>query len=139
MIDRKALLADLIKRVKAVEADLGQQVRDREAILKPLRTEHGKAVKADPEETPKWDVWLTERLAALPEERAERVRDADAIAGKLRAEYDTAFGLGRTGATWNAWLDERITQVAVAWVLGTVFVRFCEDNRHHPGAVPDGP
>ena len=23
---------------------------------------------------------------------------------------------------------ERVTQVAVAWVLGTVFVRFCEDN-----------
>ena len=26
------------------------------------------------------------------------------------------------------WREDRVTQVAVAWVLGTVFVRFCEDN-----------
>ena len=28
----------------------------------------------------------------------------------------------------NAWLEDRVTQVAVAWVLGSVFVRFAEDN-----------
>ncbi|WP_330234069.1 BREX-2 system adenine-specific DNA-methyltransferase PglX [Nocardia sp. NBC_00508] len=48
---------------------------------------------------------------------------------RLRAEYDRARKVGRTAATWTAWRDERVTQVAVAWVLGTVFVRFCEDNR----------
>ncbi|MGV9878042.1 BREX-2 system adenine-specific DNA-methyltransferase PglX [Streptomyces sp. NPDC003006] len=52
---------------------------------------------------------------------------------KLRAEYERARKLGRTAATWNAWLDDRVTQVAVAWVLGTVFVRFCEDN----GLIPE--
>ncbi|MFD6434854.1 BREX-2 system adenine-specific DNA-methyltransferase PglX [Streptomyces venezuelae] len=52
---------------------------------------------------------------------------------KLRAEYERARKLGRTAATWNSWLDDRITQVAVAWVLGTVFVRFCEDN----GLIPE--
>ncbi|MFG2905824.1 BREX-2 system adenine-specific DNA-methyltransferase PglX [Kitasatospora sp. NPDC048286] len=85
MIDRKALLADLIKQVKAVETDLGSQVK------------------------------------AVEEVRV-----------KLRGEYDQARKLGRTAATWNSWLDERITQVAVAWVLGTVFVRFCEDNELIP-------
>nr|WP_261340626.1 BREX-2 system adenine-specific DNA-methyltransferase PglX [Streptomyces qaidamensis] len=75
----------------------------------------------------------------MPEERAERVRAAEAVAGKLRAEYDLAFKLGRTGATWSAWLDERVTQVAVAWVLGTVFVRFCEDNRLIPEPYLTGP
>ncbi|MFF7456801.1 BREX-2 system adenine-specific DNA-methyltransferase PglX [Kitasatospora sp. NPDC008115] len=85
MIDRKALLADLIKQVKAVETDLGAQVKAVEDV---------------------------------------RV--------KLRGEYDQARKLGRTAATWNSWLDERITQVAVAWVLGTVFVRFCEDNELIP-------
>ncbi|MFJ8648308.1 BREX-2 system adenine-specific DNA-methyltransferase PglX [Streptomyces sp. NPDC093546] len=84
MIDRKALLDDLKGQVKAVEADLGRQVK------------------------------------VVPEGE------------KLRAEYDRARKLGRTAATWNSWLDERITQVAVAWVLGTVFVRFCEDNRLIP-------
>ncbi len=29
---------------------------------------------------------------------------------------------------WPAWLDAQVTQAAVAWVLGCVFVRFCEDN-----------
>ncbi|MFH9583543.1 BREX-2 system adenine-specific DNA-methyltransferase PglX [Streptomyces luteogriseus] len=141
MIDRKskALLTDLIKQVKAVEVDLGQQVRDGETVLKPLRTEYGKLQKADPKGSPKWEGWLEERLAELPEERAERVRAAESVAGRLRAEYDQAFKLGRTGATWSAWLDERVTQVAVAWVLGTVFVRFCEDNLLIPEPYLTGP
>ncbi|QUW78571.1 BREX-2 system adenine-specific DNA-methyltransferase PglX [Streptomyces mirabilis] len=82
MIDRKSLLADLQKQVKAAETDLEQQVK------------------------------------AVP-----------AVGTRLRGEYEQARKLGRTAATWNAWLGERITQVAVAWVLGTVFVRFSEDNR----------
>ncbi|MFI2073271.1 BREX-2 system adenine-specific DNA-methyltransferase PglX [Streptomyces triculaminicus] len=82
MIDRKSLLADLQKQVKAAETDLEQQVK------------------------------------AVPE-----------VGRRLRGEYDQARKLGRTAATWNAWLGERITQVAVAWVLGTVFVRFSEDNQ----------
>ncbi|MGY0070972.1 BREX-2 system adenine-specific DNA-methyltransferase PglX [Streptomyces sp. QTS137] len=85
MIDRKALLNDLKQQVKAVEADLGKQVK------------------------------------ALGE-----------VGTRLRAEYDQARKLGRTAATWTSWLDERVTQVAVAWVLGSVFVRFCEDNRLIP-------
>ncbi|MGW1116281.1 BREX-2 system adenine-specific DNA-methyltransferase PglX [Streptomyces tanashiensis] len=85
MIDRKALLDDLKQQVKAVETDLGKQVK------------------------------------VVPE------------GARLRDEYDRARKLGRTAATWNTWLDERITQVAVAWVLGSVFVRFCEDN----GLIPE--
>ncbi|MFH0244614.1 BREX-2 system adenine-specific DNA-methyltransferase PglX [Streptomyces sp. HK10] len=139
MIDRKALLADLIKRVRAAEADLDRQVRDGEAVLKPLRTEYGKEKKADPKGTPKWAAWVEERAAELPEERAQRVRAAQAVAGRLRDEYDQAFGIGRTGAPWSQWLGERVTQVAVAWVLGTVFVRFCEDNRLIPEPYVTGP
>jgi hypothetical protein len=85
VIDRKALLDDLKQQVKAVETDLGKQVK------------------------------------ALGD-----------VGARLRAEYEQARKLGRTAATWNSWLDERVTQVAVAWVLGTVFVRFCEDNRLIP-------
>ncbi|MFD7890859.1 BREX-2 system adenine-specific DNA-methyltransferase PglX [Streptomyces albidoflavus] len=82
MIDRKSLLSDLQKQVKAAETDLDAQVK------------------------------------AVPE-----------VGARLRGEYDQAKKLGRTAATWNSWLRERVTQVAVAWVLGTVFVRFSEDNR----------
>ncbi|MCF6522730.1 BREX-2 system adenine-specific DNA-methyltransferase PglX [Streptomyces sp. JJ36] len=86
MIDRAALLDDLKRQVKAVETDLGKQVK------------------------------------AVGE-----------VGDRLRAEYEQARKLGRTAATWNSWLDDRVTQVAVAWVLGTVFVRFCEDN----GLIPE--
>ncbi|MEU2823631.1 BREX-2 system adenine-specific DNA-methyltransferase PglX [Streptomyces bacillaris] len=78
-------------------------------------------------------------MAELPQERAETVRNAEAVAGRLRAEHEEARKLGRTAATWNAWLGERVTQVAVAWVLGTVFVRFCEDNRLVPEPYITGP
>ncbi|MEV0913391.1 BREX-2 system adenine-specific DNA-methyltransferase PglX [Streptomyces sp. NPDC049967] len=78
-------------------------------------------------------------MAELSADQAEAVDAAESVAGRLRAEYDEARGLGRTAATWNAWLDERVTQVAVAWVLGTVFVRFCEDNRLIPEPYIAGP
>ncbi|MFE6825456.1 BREX-2 system adenine-specific DNA-methyltransferase PglX [Streptomyces sp. NPDC057690] len=92
MIDRKALLNDLKQQVKAVETDLGRQVK------------------------------------ALGD-----------VGTRLKAEYDQARKLGRTAATWTSWLDERVTQVAAAWVLGTVFVRFCEDNRLIPEPYLTGP
>ncbi|MFH9769303.1 BREX-2 system adenine-specific DNA-methyltransferase PglX [Streptomyces microflavus] len=143
MIDRegKALLTDLIKQVKAVENDLDQQVTEGDKVLKPLRTEHGKvcAAFAVPAQAPRWGTWLEEHVAELPPERAETVRNAEAVAGRLLAEYEEARKLGRTAATWGAWLKERVTQVAVAWVLGTVFVRFCEDNRLVPEPYITGP
>ncbi|MFG2989917.1 BREX-2 system adenine-specific DNA-methyltransferase PglX [Streptomyces sp. NPDC048257] len=130
MIDRDALKADLIKQVKAVESDLAAQVADGDKVAKPLRAEHAKLLKtAAPGAKPgQWADWLEPQLAGMPDDHAERAR----VAGRLRAEYDQAFKLGRTAATWNEWLKDRVTQVAVAWVLGTVFVRFCEDNRLIP-------
>ena len=47
---------------------------------------------------------------------------------KLNSEWRAARSAGRTAATWQTWLSERVTQVALVWVLGTVFLRFCEDN-----------
>ncbi|MFF9499054.1 BREX-2 system adenine-specific DNA-methyltransferase PglX [Streptomyces sp. NPDC014656] len=141
MIDRDALKADLIKQVKAVEADLGRQVKDGEGVAKPLLAEYKKALKADPKGTPEWDAWLEPRLTEYADDRAERVR----VAGRLLNEHDRAFSLGRTAESWNSWLygtpqiSGRVTQVAVAWVLGTVFVRFCEDNLLIPEPYLAGP
>ena len=47
---------------------------------------------------------------------------------RLKVEWRAAKSADRTAATFETWLGERVTQVAVAWVLGTVFLRFCEDN-----------
>ncbi|MEV0168771.1 BREX-2 system adenine-specific DNA-methyltransferase PglX [Nonomuraea fuscirosea] len=62
-----------------------------------------------------------------------RERAANEFDANLRAEWRAAREAERTSAPYesalkNSWLDDRITQAAVAWVLGTVFVRFCEDN-----------
>ena len=46
----------------------------------------------------------------------------------LTALYEDAKTKQRTAATWSAWLDETVTQVAAAWLLGCVFLRFLEDN-----------
>lgn len=64
----------------------------------------------------------------LEDDLRDRVERHEANRDQLKAEYDRAVSSGHTGATWVAWRDERVTQAAVAWVLGTVFVRFAEDN-----------
>lgn len=61
---------------------------------------------------------LEKQLDVLPE-----------VKTRLHDEWAQARKLNRTAATEASWLGERVTQVAVAWVLGTVFVRFCEDNQ----------
>ncbi|MEV0660062.1 BREX-2 system adenine-specific DNA-methyltransferase PglX [Actinomadura luteofluorescens] len=75
---------------------------------------------------------LKKQVTSLEKDLSQQVRALPEINARLRVEYDQARKLGRTATTWTSWLDERITQVAVAWVLGTVFVRFCEDNRLIP-------
>jgi hypothetical protein len=72
---------------------------------------------------------LRQRVRGLEVDLREQVEEVlPEVLSRLRAEYHRAFRLGRTAATWTVWRDERITQAAVAWVLGTVFVRYCEDN-----------
>ncbi|WP_101833083.1 BREX-2 system adenine-specific DNA-methyltransferase PglX, partial [Frankia canadensis] len=68
------------------------------------------------------------QVKALEKDLKAQVSELAEVGERLREEYDRAFKVGRTAATWSAWLGERVTQAAVAWVLGTVFVRFCEDN-----------
>lgn len=53
-----------------------------------------------------------------------------------RDEYDAAREASRTGDTYHAWRDEHLTKVAAAWVLGSVFVRFLEDNGLARRAAP---
>ncbi len=57
-----------------------------------------------------------------------KVRDVAEVREPLEREWRTAFDAGRTGRTFEAWLEDRLTQVAVGWLLACVFVRFGEDN-----------
>ena len=57
-----------------------------------------------------------------------RVREDPDARARLETEWRSAFDANRTGRTFEVWADDRLTQVAVAWLLACVFVRFCEDN-----------
>lgn len=59
-------------------------------------------------------------------------------AQQLRAEYEQALARGRTAFTWTQWRQGEIAQAAVAWIIGTVFIRFAEDNGLLVGARRDG-
>lgn len=72
---------------------------------------------------------LRKQVTMCEADLRERSADlADPWAVALRGEYDAAFAAGRTGLSWSQWRDGELAQGAVAWVLGAVFVRFCEDN-----------
>lgn len=71
---------------------------------------------------------LVKQVTSLEGDLRSQVEAIPDVYSRLRGEYDRAFKVGRTAATWGSWRDERVTQAAAAWVLGTVFVRFCEDN-----------
>ncbi|MDQ1295078.1 MAG: hypothetical protein QG608_2963, partial [Actinomycetota bacterium] len=64
----------------------------------------------------------------MEEDLRERVESQPGVRGVWEGEYRAAVGRDRTALSWQAWRDDRVTQAAVAWVLTTVFVRFCEDN-----------
>lgn len=71
---------------------------------------------------------LAKQVLVLEDDLRERLAaDAERL-GAWKQEHRTAIERERTAASWEAWRDDRITQVAVAWVLATVFIRFCEDN-----------
>ncbi len=73
------------------------------ATLKPLVTELEDSIR--------------ERAVATPE-----------IASHLENEHQEAVAANRTAMSYEEWRDGEITQGAVAWILGGVFVRFLEDN-----------
>ena len=68
---------------------------------------------------------IVKRLEDDLRRRCDELQEVDA---PLRERYDQAKSKGRTALTYKAWREEELTQVAVAWVLGCVFVRFLEDN-----------
>ena len=71
---------------------------------------------------------LTRLRADLEGDLRARCGERPDLETSLQEEYRTAFARERTAGTYETWREERLTQVAVAWILGCVFVRFLEDN-----------
>jgi hypothetical protein len=71
---------------------------------------------------------LQQQVLLLEDDLRARVAADPEVEGPWKQEYQRAFDKERTASSWTAWRDDRVTQAAVAWVLTTLFIRFCEDN-----------
>jgi hypothetical protein len=72
---------------------------------------------------------LQRLLKTIENDLRRRCADNPDVDARVRAEYNKAKSASRTSQAYEVWRDEFITQVAVAWILACVFVRFVEDNR----------
>jgi len=77
--------------------------------------------------------------AQLVDDLRRRTEDVPEIEARVRGQYRGAKDAGRTDRSYEEWREDFLAQVAVAWVLATVFVRFCEDNGLYPTPLLSGP
>mgnify|MGYP003407368062 CR=1 FL=1 len=70
---------------------------------------------------------LQPALKALEKDLLTRAKTERVEAGLKRAWEDEQKA-GQTGLGFDPWRRERITQLAVAWILSVVFVRTLEDR-----------
>jgi len=82
---------------------------------------------------------LQRQLKTLEDDLRERAKDVAEIDAGLREQYRAAKDASRIGVAYEVWRDELLTQAAVAWILGCVFVRFLEDNQLIPTPLLSGP
>ena len=82
---------------------------------------------------------LKPAVTALEDDIRTRIDVTVELADHLRAEHGAAVAAHRTAMALNDWREGEITQAAVAWVLGCVFVRFLEDNGLIDAPLLSGP
>ena len=82
---------------------------------------------------------LRRELKRLEVDLAEQAESDAGMKFALEAEYRAAREAERIGESFNAWRSGVLTQAAVAWLLGCVFVRFAEDNGLVDEALIAGP
>ena len=78
--------------------------------------------------TPALTTDLQRQVLLLEDDLRERIAADFKLEGRWKQEHQRAVTKERTAASWVGWRDDRVTQAAVAWVLTSVFIRFCEDN-----------
>lgn len=67
-------------------------------------------------------------VAMLAEDLLHRATSVASINEKLQGAFHAIRESGRTSQSFEEWREDYLDQVAVAWVLACVFVRFIEDN-----------
>ncbi|MFO0954691.1 MAG: BREX-2 system adenine-specific DNA-methyltransferase PglX [Isosphaeraceae bacterium] len=72
---------------------------------------------------------LQKLVRDLKADLLERIREHPEIDARVKADaYTPVEAGGRTAQAYEVWRDDYLEQVAVAWVLACVFVRYMEDN-----------
>ncbi|WP_433320209.1 hypothetical protein [Micromonospora chersina] len=71
---------------------------------------------------------LQAQVKSLVDDLRGQVAEGPELRAELRQEHAKAQAAEQVGASFETWLEDVLDQAAVAWVLGCVFVRFCEDN-----------
>jgi hypothetical protein len=73
---------------------------------------------------------LKQLVTTVQDDLRIRASSADVpdVGSRLADEYARAQAARRTAATFEAWREGEIMQLAVAWILSCVFARFLEDN-----------
>jgi hypothetical protein len=64
----------------------------------------------------------------LEDDLRRRCEESAEVDAPLQAQYEAAKAGKRTALTYKAWREDELTNIAVAWVLACVFIRFLEDN-----------
>lgn len=71
---------------------------------------------------------LQRLLSTLEADLHTRATATQEIDARFKADHAAALTDKRTAAPFLEWREDLLTQAAVAWILGCVFVRFLEDN-----------
>src|SRR5579875_279107 len=71
---------------------------------------------------------LRKQVLTLEDDLRRRVEEDPALRGQWQQDHRKATAKERTAWSWAQWRDDRVNQTAVAWVLMSEFIRFCEDN-----------
>ncbi|SOC53722.1 BREX-2 system adenine-specific DNA-methyltransferase PglX [Ornithinimicrobium cerasi] len=71
---------------------------------------------------------LKAQVLRLEDDLRDRVESDPELKARWQQEHRQALAAERSASSWPQFLDDRLVQAAVAWVLTSVFVRFCEDN-----------
>jgi hypothetical protein len=82
---------------------------------------------------------LQDLVKLLHADLIERSQERDDVAAHLRALHADRQKQQRSAQSYEEWREEFLTQVAAAWVLACVFVRYLEDNRFLRGFHLAGP
>ena len=78
--------------------------------------------------TPALTTDLKTQVKLLADDLRQRLDTDSERLAEWKDIHQEAVSKDRTAMPWVDWREDRIDQAAVAWVLTTVFLRFCEDN-----------